>query len=100
MRRFGVLVALAQREHVGTTTLLASRYALGAIALWLALLLLRRPLPNLRVGAVAVALAGSSGVVTTTVGAAVSTRVGAVSGGRGPAPQLPATTNTTAATTP
>ena len=42
----GVLVALAQHEHVGTTTLLASRYALGAIALWLVLLGLRRPLPR------------------------------------------------------
>jgi drug/metabolite transporter (DMT)-like permease len=55
-----VLVAIAQREHVGTTTLLASRYALGAIALWAAVLLLRRPLPGLRLAATAVALGGTT----------------------------------------
>ena len=45
----GVLVALAQHEHIGTTTLLASRYVLGAIALWIALIALRHPLPGLRI---------------------------------------------------
>jgi drug/metabolite transporter (DMT)-like permease len=56
----GVLVAAAQREHVGTTTLLASRYALGAIALWIAVLVLRRPLPALRVAGAAVALGATT----------------------------------------
>jgi drug/metabolite transporter (DMT)-like permease len=73
----GVLVALAQREHVGTTTLLASRYALGAIALWLALLFLRRPLPELRVGLIAVALGATTYSATSALYLAAIERMGA-----------------------
>jgi drug/metabolite transporter (DMT)-like permease len=76
----GVLVALAQHEHVGTTTLLASRYALGAIALWLVLLALRHPLPGLRIGLAAVALGA------TTYAAASALYLGAIERmGAGPA---------------
>jgi drug/metabolite transporter (DMT)-like permease len=73
----GVLVAVAQREHVGTTTLLASRYALGAIALWLALLLLRRPLPNLRIGLIAVALGATTFAAASALYLASIQRMGA-----------------------
>jgi drug/metabolite transporter (DMT)-like permease len=73
----GVLVAVAQREHVGTTTLLASRYALGAIALWLALLLLRRPLPNLRVGLIALALGATTFAAASALYLAAIERMGA-----------------------
>jgi drug/metabolite transporter (DMT)-like permease len=73
----GVLVAVAQREHVGTTTLLASRYALGAIALWLALLLLRRPLPNLRVGLIAVGLGATTFAAASALYLAAIERMGA-----------------------
>jgi drug/metabolite transporter (DMT)-like permease len=73
----GVLVALAQREHVGTTTLLASRYALGAIALWLALLFLRRPLPSLRVSLIAVALGATTFAAASALYLASIERMGA-----------------------
>ena len=73
----GVLVAVAQSQHVGTTTLLASRYALGAIALWLALLLLRRPLPSLRVGAIAVALGATTFAAASALYLAAIERMGA-----------------------
>ena len=56
----GVLVAIARHEHVATTTLLASRYAIGAIALWVALLGLRRPLPGLPIALAAVALGATT----------------------------------------
>jgi drug/metabolite transporter (DMT)-like permease len=73
----GVLVALAQREHVATTTLLASRYALGALALWLVLLALRRPLPGLRIGLVAVALGATTYAATSALYLAAIERMGA-----------------------
>lgn len=73
----GVLVAIAQREHVGTTTLLASRYALGAIALWAALLILRRPLPSLRVGLIAVALGATTFAAASALYLAAIERMGA-----------------------
>jgi drug/metabolite transporter (DMT)-like permease len=73
----GVLVALAQREHVGTTTLLAGRYALGAIALWVALLLLRRPLPSLRIGLIAVALGATTYAAASATYLASIERMGA-----------------------
>jgi drug/metabolite transporter (DMT)-like permease len=73
----GVLVALAQSEHVGTTTLLASRYALGAIVLWLAVLLLRRPLPSLRVGLIAVALGATTFAAASALYLASIQRMGA-----------------------
>jgi drug/metabolite transporter (DMT)-like permease len=72
-----VLVAVAQREHVGTTTLLASRYALGAIALWLALLLLRRPLPSLRVGLIAVGLGATTFAAASALYLVAIDRMGA-----------------------
>jgi drug/metabolite transporter (DMT)-like permease len=56
----GVLVAVARHEHVGTATLLASRYALGAIVLWLVVLFLRRPLPDLRSALAAVGLGATT----------------------------------------
>ena len=56
----GVLVAIARHEHVATTTLLASRYAIGAIALWVVLLGLRRPLPGLPIALAAVALGATT----------------------------------------
>ena len=73
----GVLVALAQREHVGTTTLLASRYALGALALWLVLLALRRPLPGLRIGLAAVALGATTYAAASALYLAAIERMGA-----------------------
>jgi drug/metabolite transporter (DMT)-like permease len=73
----GMLVALAQSEHVGTTTLLASRYALGAIALWLAVMLLRRPLPSLRVGLIAVALGATTFAAASALYLASIQRMGA-----------------------
>jgi drug/metabolite transporter (DMT)-like permease len=73
----GVLVALAQSEHVGTTTLLASRYALGAIALWVALLILRRPLPSLRIGLIAVALGATTYAAASATYLASIERMGA-----------------------
>jgi len=73
----GVLIALAQREHVGTTTLLASRYALGAIALWVALLILRRPLPGLRIGLIAVALGATTYAAASATYLAAIERMGA-----------------------
>ena len=73
----GVLIAVAQREHVGTTTLLASRYALGAIALWVALLILRRPLPGLRIGAIAVALGATTYAAASATYLASIERMGA-----------------------
>jgi drug/metabolite transporter (DMT)-like permease len=73
----GVLVALAQREHVGTTTLLASRYALGATALWLVLLALRRPLPGLRIALAAVALGATAYASTSALYLAAIERMGA-----------------------
>ena len=73
----GVLVALAQREHVGTTTLLASRYALGALALWLVLLALRRPLPGLRIGLAAVALGATTYAAASASYLAAIERMGA-----------------------
>ena len=73
----GVLIAVAQREHVGTTTLLASRYALGAIALWVALLILRRPLPGLRIGAIAIALGATTYAAASATYLASIERMGA-----------------------
>ena len=73
----GVLIAVAQREHVGTTTLLASRYALGAIALWVALLILRRPLPGLRIGVIAVALGATTYAAASATYLASIERMGA-----------------------
>jgi drug/metabolite transporter (DMT)-like permease len=73
----GVLVALAQREHVGTTTLLASRYAIGAIALWVALLMMRRPLPGLRTGLIAVALGATTYAAASATYLASIERMGA-----------------------
>ena len=73
----GVLVALAQREHVGTTTLLASRYALGALALWVALLSMRRPLPSLRIGLIAVALGATTYAAASATYLASIERMGA-----------------------
>src|SRR4029079_18491183 len=73
----GVLVALAQREHVGTTTLLASRYALGAIALWLILLGLRRPLPRLGIALAAVALGAPTYAAASALSLAAIERMGA-----------------------
>lgn len=73
----GVLLALAQSERVGTTTLLASRYALGAIALWVALLILRRPLPSLRIGLIAVALGATTYAAASATYLAAIERMGA-----------------------
>jgi drug/metabolite transporter (DMT)-like permease len=73
----GVLVALAQHEHVGTTTLLASRYALGAIALWLVLLGLRRPLPGLGIALTAVALGATTYAAASALYLAAIERMGA-----------------------
>ena len=73
----GVLVALAQHEHVGTTTLLASRYALGAIALWLVLLGLRRPLPRLGIALAAVALGATTYAAASALYLAAIERMGA-----------------------
>ena len=73
----GVLVALAQREHVGTTTLLASRYALGAIALWLVLIGLRRPLPGLGIALGAVALGATTYAAASALYLAAIERMGA-----------------------
>ena len=73
----GVLVALAQREHVGTTTLLASRYALGALALWVALLFIGRPLPSLRIGLIAVALGATTYAAASATYLASIERMGA-----------------------
>jgi drug/metabolite transporter (DMT)-like permease len=73
----GVLIAVAQREHVGTTTLLASRYALGAIALWVALLILRRPLPGLRIGVIAVGLGATTYAAASATYLASIERMGA-----------------------
>ncbi len=73
----GVLVALAQHEHIGTTTLLASRYALGAIALWLVLLGLRRPLPRLGIALAAVALGATTYAAASALYLAAIERMGA-----------------------
>jgi drug/metabolite transporter (DMT)-like permease len=73
----GVLVALAQHEHVGTTTLLASRYALGAIALWLVLLGLRRPLPRLGIALAAVALGATTYAAASALYLVAIERMGA-----------------------
>ncbi len=73
----GVLVALAQHERVGTTTLLASRYALGAIALWLVLLGLRRPLPRLGIALAAVALGATTYAAASALYLAAIERMGA-----------------------
>jgi len=73
----GVLVALAQHERVGTTTLLASRYALGAIALWLILLGLRRPLPRLGIAFAAVALGATTYAAASALYLAAIERMGA-----------------------
>jgi drug/metabolite transporter (DMT)-like permease len=72
-----VLVALAQHEHVGTTTLLASRYTLGAIVLWLVLLGLRRPLPALGIGLAAVALGATTYAAASALYLAAIERMGA-----------------------
>ena len=73
----GVLVALARSEHVGTTTLLASRYALGAVALWVALLVLRRSLPSLRIALIAVALGATTYAAASATYLASIERMGA-----------------------
>jgi drug/metabolite transporter (DMT)-like permease len=73
----GVLVALAQHERVGTTTLLASRYSLGAIALWIALIALRHPLPGLRVALGAVALGATAYAAASALYLASIERMGA-----------------------
>jgi drug/metabolite transporter (DMT)-like permease len=73
----GVLVALAQHERVATTTLLASRYALGAIALWLALIALRSPLPGLRVALGALALGATAYASASALYLASIERMGA-----------------------
>ena len=73
----GVLVALAQHERVGTTTLLASRYALGAITLWLVLLGLRRPLPRLGIALAAVALGATTYAAASALYLAAIERMGA-----------------------
>ena len=73
----GVLVALARSENVGTTTLLASRYALGAVALWVVLLILRRPLPSLRIGAIALALGATTYAAASATYLASIERMGA-----------------------
>jgi drug/metabolite transporter (DMT)-like permease len=73
----GMLVALAQHERVGTTTLLASRYALGAIALWIALIALRHPLPGLRVALAAVALGATAYASASALYLASIERMGA-----------------------
>ena len=72
-----MLVALARHEHVGATTLLASRYALGAIALWLVLLALRRPLPALRIGLAALTLGATTYAATSALYLAAIERMGA-----------------------
>ena len=81
----GVLVALAQHERVGTTTLLGSRYALGAITLWLVLLGLRRPLPRLGIALAAVALGATTYAAASALYLAAIERMGA-GPARGPAP--------------
>jgi drug/metabolite transporter (DMT)-like permease len=73
----GVLVALAQHERIGTTTLLASRYVLGAIALWVALIALRHPLPGLRVALAAVALGATTYAAASALYLASIERMGA-----------------------
>lgn len=73
----GILVALAQHERVATTTLLASRYALGAIALWIALIALRHPLPGLRVALAAVALGATAYASASALYLASIERMGA-----------------------
>jgi drug/metabolite transporter (DMT)-like permease len=73
----GVLVALARSEHVGTTTLLATRYALGALALWAVLLILRRPLPGVRIGVIAVALGATTYAAASATYLAAIDRMGA-----------------------
>jgi drug/metabolite transporter (DMT)-like permease len=73
----GVLVAVARHEHVGTATLLASRYAIGAIALWLVLLFLRRPLPDLRIALAAVALGATTFAAASGLYLAAIDRMGA-----------------------
>ena len=73
----GVLVALAQHEHIGTTTLLASRYVLGAIALWIALIALRHPLPGLRVALAAIALGATTYAAASALYLASIERMGA-----------------------
>ena len=73
----GILVALAQHERVGTTTLLASRYALGAIALWIALIALRHPLPGLRIALAAVALGATAYASASALYLASIERMGA-----------------------
>lgn len=73
----GVLVALAQHEHIGTTTLLASRYVLGAIALWIALIAVRHPLPGLRVALAAIALGATTYAAASALYLASIERMGA-----------------------
>jgi drug/metabolite transporter (DMT)-like permease len=73
----GVLVAVARHEHVGTTTLLASRYAIGAIALWIVLLCLRRPLPGPRIALASVALGATAFAAASGLYIAAIERMGA-----------------------
>jgi drug/metabolite transporter (DMT)-like permease len=73
----GVLIALAQHERIGTTTLLASRYLLGAIALWIALIALRHPLPGLRIALAAVALGATTYAAASALYLASIERMGA-----------------------
>jgi drug/metabolite transporter (DMT)-like permease len=73
----GVLIALAQHERIGTTTLLASRYLLGAITLWIALIALRHPLPGLRIALAAVALGATTYAAASALYLASIERMGA-----------------------